>query len=324
MTPLEFEARHAALWDELENAQTAVRSRWKRGAPRPSIDRARVVVLYRAACEHLAVAEARSYPVWLIARLQSLTARAHQRIYRQSDLGLGKLARLFLVDFPASVRSHRLQVLIAFVAFAGPLLVIGTMSYFDPGFILSLHDVRAVDGYERMYGDGYEPIGRRNAASDWVMFGIYIRNNIGIAFQCFASGLVFGVGSLFYLAVNGAWAGSVAGYLTWRGHGQNFYSFVVTHGAFELTAIVLAGAAGLALGQALIAPGRLTRLAALKAAAARAIVLVYGIVAMLAIAAAIEAFWSSARWVEPSLKFGVGAACWLGVIAYLTLQGRPR
>ena len=94
MTPLEFEARHGALWDELENALTAVRSRWKRGAPRPSIDRARVVVLYRAACEHLAVAEARSYPVWLIARLQSLTARAHQRIYRQSDLGLGKLARL--------------------------------------------------------------------------------------------------------------------------------------------------------------------------------------------------------------------------------------
>jgi uncharacterized membrane protein SpoIIM required for sporulation len=119
-------------------------------------------------------------------------------------------------------------------------------------------------------------------------------------------------------------AGSVAGYLTWRGHGENFYSFVVTHGAFELTAIVLAGAAGLVLGRSLLAPGRRTRLAALQHAAGRAIVLVYGITAMLVVAAALEAFWSSARWVEPSVKYGVGGACWAAVIAYFVFQGRPR
>ena len=156
------------------------------------------------------------------------------------------------------------------------------------------------------------------------MFGFYVMHNVGIAFQCFAGGLFFGVGSLFFLVLNGVLAGSVAGYLTLRGHGDNFYSFVITHGAFELTAIVLAGASGLALGQALLAPGRRSRLAALQLRARGAIVIVYGMTAMFMIAAGLEAFWSSARWISAEVKFGVGAACWLGIVAYFLFQGRAR
>ena len=294
----------------------------KRGSQ--PVDRARVAALYRAACEHLAVAESRAYPVWLIERLETLTARGHQRIYRETDFGLDKLARLFVVDFPAAVRAHRVYVLIALLAFAGPLAVIGVLSYLDPGFILSLHDAGMVAEYERMYGDADGPIGRRSAGSDWSMFGFYIFNNLRIAFQCFAGGLFFGIGSLYYLAANGAVAGSLAGYLTWRGFGETFYSFVVTHGAFELTGVVLAGAAGLALGHALLAPGRRSRLAALEDAARRAIVIVYGMIAMFVVAAAFEAFWSSARWVAPQVKFGVGGACWFVVFVYFVFQGRSR
>ncbi|HVE52285.1 MAG TPA: stage II sporulation protein M, partial [Ramlibacter sp.] len=94
------------------------------------------------------------------------------------------------------------------------------------------------------------------------------------------------------------------------------------HAAFELTAIVLAGAAGLRLGHAWVAPGHLPRGEALRAAAREAVVIVYGVVGMLVVAAGVEAFWSSARWVQPSVKFGVGGACWLLVIAYLGWSGR--
>jgi len=189
--------------------------------------------------------------------------------------------------------------------------------------VLAVHRVEQVAEYDRMYGDAAATLRRRGAEPDWAMFGLYIRNNIGIAFQCFAAGLLFGIGSILLLAYNGASAGSIAGYLTWRGHGENFYSFVVTHGAFELPAIVLAGAAGLALGGALLAPGRRTRLAALREAAREAVVLVYGIAAMLLVAAALEAFWSSQRWIDPSVKLAVGGVCWLAVVAYLARQGRP-
>jgi uncharacterized membrane protein SpoIIM required for sporulation len=331
MTPLQFEAAHRSAWREFEAACDAAERRQpraQRDARRDhgdaGVDRARFAELYRATCEHLALAQARSYPLALVERLEALTARGHQRIYRQRDYGVSRLGRLFLVDFPARVRAQRVEVLIATIVFALPLLAVGLASYLDPGFILSIHDAQSVGQYDQMYGDSEGPIGRANAGSDWAMFGLYIRNNIGIAFQCFASGIFFGVGSLVFLALNGLLAGSIAGYLTWRGDGQNFYSFVVTHSAFELSAIVLAGAAGLMLGRALIAPGRHTRVAALKAAAEQAVVLVYGITAMLVVAAALEAFWSSARWVEPGVKYAVGAACWVAVIGYFVFQGRPR
>jgi len=154
------------------------------------------------------------------------------------------------------------------------------------------------------------------------MFGIYIRNNISVAFQCFAGGLFGGLGSLFFLAYNGVFSGALAGYLTERGLSSTFFSFVVTHSAFELTAAVLSGAAGLRIGHTLLAPGRFTRRHALVLATRDAAVIIYGVVGMLLVAAAIEAFWSSAPWVPHAVKYAVAAACWVSVLGYLTLQGR--
>lgn len=52
--------------------------------------------------------------------------------------------------------------------------------------------------------------------------------------------------------------------------------------------------------------------------------IVYGVIGLLLAAAAVEAFWSSARWIAPAVKYGVGGACWVLVLAYLGWQGRPR
>ena len=51
-------------------------------------------------------------------------------------------------------------------------------------------------------------------------------------------------------------------------------------------------------------------------------VVVYGVTCMLFVAAGVEAFWSSARWIAPAVKYGVAAVCWLAVLGYFTLQGR--
>ena len=311
MTPLEFETRHAGTWAELETAE-------------PRADPARYARLYRAACEHLAQSEARAYPMALIERLRTLTGDAHQTIYRQSDWGLSRLGRLFALDFPAAVRAHRRAMAIAAAVFVLPLLAMAIAVHADPGLVLTIYEPEQVAEFDAMYGESEAPLGQRDAQTDVAMFGHYIANNVGIAFRCFAAGLFLGVGSLLFLGYNAFAIGGVAGYLVWRGHGERFLSFVVTHGAFELTAIVISGAAGLAIGGSLLAPGRRSRGAALAHAASRAMVLVYGAAAMLLVAAAIEAFWSSARWVPSAVKFGVGGACWVGVLAYLTWQGRPK
>jgi uncharacterized membrane protein SpoIIM required for sporulation len=324
MTPLQFENLYSVEWDELEQALQMIRGakiKTNRGLPMPSGER--IAELYRRACEHLALARARAYPSHITERLDQLTADAHQLIYQRREFGMTRLRRLFAVDFPRAVRAHALYVWIAVAVFGLPTLIIGVLVYHQPELILSVVDAQTAAEFEEMYSDAADSIGRRRtAANDWAMFGFYIRNNIGVAFQCFASGLFAGVGSLFFLGFNGAYGGAIGGYLTERGLSSTFYSFVATHAAFELTAIALSGAAGLRIGHSMLAPGRHTRTQSLVIAARESIVIVYGVIAMLLIAAGIEAFWSSARWVPNAIKYSVAAFCWFVVIAYLTLQGR--
>lgn len=157
-----------------------------------------------------------------------------------------------------------------------------------------------------------------------MMFGYYVMHNIGIAFQTFAAGLLFGLGSVFFLIFNGLIIGAVSGHLTEIGYGQTFWSFVVGHGAFELTAIALAGAAGLQLGWALISPGRLTRGESLRLAAHKSVQLLCGVMVFLLIAAFIEAYWSSTTVIAAWVKYLVGAVLWLLVAAYLIFAGRTQ
>jgi uncharacterized membrane protein SpoIIM required for sporulation len=156
------------------------------------------------------------------------------------------------------------------------------------------------------------------------MVGFYIRNNIGIGFRTFASGLLLGVGAAFFLIFNGLFLGGAAGHIDIVGYGSTFYTFVIGHGAFELTALVLSGVAGMKLGVAVLAPGRRSRVRALVEEGKRAAAIVYGFAGMLVIAAFLEAFWSSSSLVPPMVKLVVGGLLWLFVLAYFVFAGRGR
>jgi uncharacterized membrane protein SpoIIM required for sporulation len=324
MTPLQFEALYQPEWTELETLLNQLLGRpGSVTTPPDEISGARVAALYRRACEQLALARARSYPAYLIDRLERLTSDGHQVIYREHDLGFARVKRMLAIDFPCAVRAFAGYVAVAAALFMVPTVAVALAVYWRPELILSVVSAETASQFEQMYSPAADSIGRvRSADTDWIMFAFYIRNNIGVAFQCFAGGLFAGLGSLFFLAYNGAYGGAVAGYLTERGMASMFYSFVATHSAFELTAIVLSGAAGLRIGHALLAPGRLTRRQALVDATRESAVILYGVVAMLLVAAGVEAFWSSARWLAPSVKYSVAAACWLAVLAYFMRQGR--
>jgi uncharacterized membrane protein SpoIIM required for sporulation len=324
MTPLHFEQLHQGEWAELESLLDRILGRGKRALRDTSPPQGeRIAALYRRACEHLALARSRSYPAHLLDRLERMTADAHQAIYQRREFGLRRLAHLVRVDFPRAVRARAAYVWISAAVFGLPLIVTAMLVFAKPDLILSVLSAEQAGEYEEMYSTHSQVIGRtRTADTDWAMFGFYIRHNISISFQCFAGGIFAGFGTLFFLALNGASIGAVAGYLTERGLASTFYAFVATHSAFELTAIVLSGAAGLRIGHALIAPGRRTRRESLVAATREAAVILYGVVAMLLVAATIEAFWSSAPWLPPAVKYTVAAVSWVAMLGYLSLQGR--
>jgi uncharacterized membrane protein SpoIIM required for sporulation len=316
-----FETSHKAEWEQF----SLTLDRLERGK-----DASRIAGFpkdYRQLCHHLALARERGYSSFLVDSLQQLVLRGHQQLYRhRSRLGANLLG-FILADFPRLVREQWRFVLAAGLMFFGSLISFALLVYLFPDLVYNLIPAEQVSEMQSMYDPVAGHLGRtaeRAASEDWVMFGYYIMHNVGIAFQTFASGFFFGLGSAFFLLFNGLMIGAVAGHLTHVGYGQTFWSFVVGHGAFELTAIALAGAAGLKLGWALIAPGRLPRAEALRLAARKSVLLICGVMMFLLIAAFIEAYWSSMTAPKPMTKYLVGAALWTLVATYLLFAGRTR
>jgi uncharacterized membrane protein SpoIIM required for sporulation len=315
-----FESRHQPEWQRLREQLDLL----ERGKAKPE-DCQGFPQAYRRLCQHLALAQERGYSSYLIDPLQQLALRGHQQLYRQRSPLSAHVLGFMLAGFPRLVREQWRFVLTASLLFFGSLLGIGLLMYLFPDLIYSVVSTQQVAEMQSMYDPTSGRLGRaaeRAASDDWVMFGYYIMHNIGIAFQTFASGLLLGVGSVFFLFFNGLMIGAIAGHLTQIGSGPVFWPFVIGHGAFELTAIVLSGAAGLKLGWALIAPGRLTRGEALLRAARKSVQLVGGVIVFLLIAAFIEAYWSSLTWPAPWIKYLVGAGLWTLVGLYLIYAGR--
>jgi len=321
MKQSQFESRHQVEWRTFSETLDA----FERGKkPSPTLS-AEFPAAYRRLCQQLALAQARGYSTHTIDNLQLLVQRGHQQLYRHRSPLAGRVLGFFLGGFGRLVREEWRYVAVASLLFYISLLGMGVLVLAFPDLVYSLITPEQVAQMEAMYDPDASRLGRfgeRGSGDDWVMFGYYVMHNIGIAFQTFAGGLLFGLGSLFYLLFNGLTIGAVAGHLTGIGYHQPFWSFVIGHGAFELTAITLAGAAGLKLGAALIAPGRLTRGEALRLAAATAVRLIAGATVLLLIAAFIEAYWSSMTYPSAPIKYAVGTLLWLLVGLYFVWSGR--
>ena len=317
-----FESRHQHQWQTFAEQLKQLEQGKAKAA-----DVADFPHQYRRLCQHLALAQQRGYSSYLVDTLQQLALRGHQQLYRHRSQLTANILAFLLADFPRLVREQWRFVLIAGLLFFGSLVGIALLVYLFPDLVYSIIGPQQVAEMQGMYNPDASRLGRaaeRAASEDWMMFGYYVMHNIGIAFQTFAAGLLFGLGSVFFLIFNGLVIGAVSGHLTDIGYGQTFWSFVIGHGAFELSAITLAGAAGLQLGWSLVAPGRLARSEALRLAARKSVRMLCGVMVFLLIAAFIEAYWSSTTRIEPWIKYAVGAALWLLVAAYLTLAGRSR
>lgn len=271
------------------------------------------------------MARSRGYSPGLVEDLHDLVRRGYAHLYRRRPDWPRSIMEFLVSGFPRTLRRHRLVFALSVLLFLGPMLAMALGCYRDGELIYGLLDVAGVSHLESMYDPTNRKLGRdagRQADTDFAMFGFYVMNNVGIAFRTFALGLALGIGSLFILAFNGLVIGAAAGHLTRLGYGDSFWPFVSGHSALELTAIAVSGAAGLLLAAAVLAPGQRRRSDALRLNASEAMKLVLGALAMLVLAALIEAFWSSATGAAPAIKYLFGALWWLLVILYFAFAGR--
>jgi uncharacterized membrane protein SpoIIM required for sporulation len=154
-----------------------------------------------------------------------------------------------------------------------------------------------------------------------LMSTVIIQNNIRVAIVAFAGGMTLGIVTLYSILFNGIIMGGYGALFTNAGFGYDFFATIAPHGVFELTAIQIAGGAGLLLAAPVFNPGRLRRIDALTRNARRAAVLFLGVCLILLCAGLIEGFFSPARFPE-TVRLAVGGACAVILIYYFGFVGR--
>lgn len=266
---------------------------------------------YRQVVSDLAIAQ-RDFPDdQLTQSLNSLAARAHLRLYRSPPPSWRRLGAFFWTDFARRFRQAGPYLTVSAVLLFGPALVGYVGAWLDPTIREALvpERLREVMSNGETWTD-IEPALRPAMAT------VIFTNNIRVAFLAFAAGVLFGLGTVYVLIANGLLLGGVLGAATHYGVADLLLGFVSPHGYLELSCIVVAGAAGLMLGDALLRPGLLRRRTALARAARRAVELVGGAAPVLVVAGLVEGF------VSPSdlplwIRLAVGPV--LGIALYVLL-----
>lgn len=283
-------------------------------------DLAELSRLFRALCYDLSVVRSRDWGRELEGRLNDLVVRGHNLLYRAPPGRLRAAVTFLLKGFPRLLRANAGYFWAACALFLIPGLAAAISIALEPTLAERILPRQMLDMMESMHSESFNDRALF-AGAEAARTGFYVLNNVGIAFKAWALGALLGLGSAYILVFNGLMIGAVTGYLVARGHAEPFFSFVIAHGAFELTAIVVAGAAGLVVGRAMVHPGAYRRLDALRRRGVVSTQLALGAAAMLLVAAVIEGVWSP-MGLPPHLKLGAGALFWVVVLVYLLFAGR--
>lgn len=274
--------------------------------------------IYRRTASDLAIARAESRDPRLINYLNSLVIRAHGRIYQADAQGGSRIKNFFVREFPQTFRRTWRFTAVSFGVFA-LFSVIGFLgTKYDPEFS-ELVGVPA--GFREMFIETkthwWEDLNEANQIGASSIF----THNIQVTIYTFAFGALFGVGTLFYLAYNGAVIASIVSLTYNAGFGNDLVTFMVGHGVVELSCIFMAGGAGLLIGTAMLMPGDLSRADALKSRGKDAVRLMMGVALLLVLAGIIEGFISPAP-IPASIKYSIGAVTGIALYSYLLLAGR--
>jgi uncharacterized membrane protein SpoIIM required for sporulation len=312
-----FVARRQDGWDRLE----ALLGRADRGGLRAlSADELQALGLgYRAATSDLAAAQSRQYSEDLRSYLNRLVARAHSYVYADVSVsGWQRVARFFTTVFPREVRASWRPILGCTALFVFAAIASYAIVAQRPLSVYALIPAEEIPLVQKSLHDSNFAFDESFAP---VMSSAIITNNIKVAAIAFAGGMTIGILTLWEILNNGLMVGGLGALYASKGFGRDFWATVAPHGVIELSAIQIAGGAGLLLAQAIVAPGRLRRGDALRVNGRRAGVLMIGVAGMLVVAGTIEGFVSPLRTSE-TFRLSVGAVTAVLLIAYIGLAGR--
>lgn len=249
--------------------------------------------LYRATLSSLSVARATSLDQDVIAYLESLSTRAYFAVYGNQTRMSTRINHFFKVGWPQAVQklSHE-TIASALIMFLGALLayvmVRTNMDWYFSFIPETMMDTRTpastvAELRDTLYHDGTTS-GLTEFASS------LFSHNAGIAIFAFALGFAFAIPSVALILFNGCTLGAFVALFIDKGLGFEVGGWLIIHGATEIFAIILAGAAGMKIGWTVAFPGKQSRMEAVARAGSDAAAVLGGVVVMLFLAGLLEGF----------------------------------
>jgi uncharacterized membrane protein SpoIIM required for sporulation len=307
-----FLARYTPAWDRLDH----LTRRAGAGVGRLSGAELReLIALYQRGASNLSYAQTNFNDANLNARLSQLLAASGAVIYGSRPRTLRGIGPFFTRTFPAALWRIRSFVVVSALLTLGPAIAIG-------GWLAN--SSRAVDAsapaaVRQAYVD--QDFAAYYSSQPAAAFATEVyTNNIRVAALAFAGGILVCIPTVYLLVSNGAGVGQAAGLFAAAGQSSKFYGLILPHGLLELTSVIIAGAAGLRLGWAVIDPGDRSRAAAIADEGRRSVVVVLGVILTLLVAGLIEGFVTGSS-LPTVVRVGIGVAVEVAFVGYAVVLG---
>lgn len=223
------------------------------------------------------------------AYLNGVASLLHQSIYKNKKGNSRRLVTFWKLELPLLFYKYRKQLLYAFLFFFCFSLIGALSAKYDDTFVRLIMG----DGYVNMTNENIakgDPFGVYKHQGEFKMFFNIAANNTYVTLVTFVSGIFLSIGPVFIMLRNGIMLGSFEYYFFSKGLGMQSVLVIWIHGTLEISAIIIAGAAGLVLGHGLLFPKTYTRAEAFKASAKDGTKIAAGIIPIIVTAAFFEGF----------------------------------
>lgn len=223
------------------------------------------------------------------AYLNGLASKLHRSVYKNKKEKSNRFVHFWRAELPLLFYQHKKQIIYAFAFFLVSCAIGAISAKYDDTFIrLILGDNYVNTTNENISkGDPFGVYKQENPISMFFQIGI---NNIFVSIYTFVLGIIFSFGSIVSLFRNGVMLGSFQYFFFSKGLGLQSVLVIWIHGTLEISAIVLAGAAGLVLGNSMLFPKTYTRKASILRGAKDGLKIVLGLVPIFIVAAFFESF----------------------------------
>lgn len=230
------------------------------------------------------------YPFSKIVKyINGIAAGIYLSIYKNKKEKSNRIVTFFKTELPIILYANRKVLRFALLFFTAFVAIGAFSAWQDPSFIRGILGDAYVNMTEENIAKG-DPFGVYKSENEFVMFLRIAWNNIRVTLMCFTMGLLFSVGTLYILFQNGLMLGAFEQMFFAHHLGLKFVLVVFIHGTLEISAIILAGGAGMVMGNSILFPRTFSRLESFKRGAKSGIKILISLIPVLCVAAFFEGY----------------------------------